>query len=233
MAEIDEAGRAVEATAVRLGDVLGRERAFSADASHQLRTPVTALRLRLESALAHPGTIDPAVLRQSLEDVDRLESTIDDLLALARDTTRSPQSVSAVRVLDEVERAWHGPLAAVGRPLRLHIEPGVESITVSEPALRQILEVLMSNASEHGRGSVTLGARRVAGGVAIDVEDEGHLPSGDLDHLFLRRSPDAAGSGIGLALARSLAEAEGARLLATPHRGHTRITLLTAGPPSP
>jgi len=166
------------------------------------------------------------VLSQSLADVDRLEGTINDLLTLARDTATTP-SVSAVRILEDVERTWHGPLAASGRPLRLNIEPGVGSIAISEPALRQILEVLTSNAFEHGRGAVTIGARRVTGGVAIDVDDEGRPPNGDLERMFLRRSPEATGSGIGLALARSLAEAEGARLLALIHRGHTRISLIT------
>jgi signal transduction histidine kinase len=227
VAEIDDAGRAIEATAVRLGAVLSRERAFSSDASHQLRTPLTALRLRLETALAKRGPVDHQMIRQSLEDIDRLQTTVDDLLALARDTTGSDHRVAAVGVLEDVERAWHGPLAAVGRPLRLRIDQRVQSIAFSEPALRQVLEVLMSNASEHGRGAVTLGARRVGGGVAIDVDDEGQVPEGDLERLFLRRSPEASGSGIGLALARSLAEAEGARLIATSHAGRTRLSLFT------
>jgi signal transduction histidine kinase len=225
VAEIDDAGDAVEATAQRLGTILARERAFSSDASHQLRTPITGLRLRLETALAGTGAIDAATLGEALADVDRLESTIDDLLMLARDAGRSEQRVTLGPVLDEIDHAWQRPLAAQGRALRLAVDPVLRPVDMSEAALRQVLEVLVSNAAAHGRGTVTIRARPVPGGAAIDVDDEGTIPAGDPERLFQRRSPDAVGSGIGLALARSLAEAEGARLVARPAAGRTRFSL--------
>lgn len=226
VAEIDEAGQAVEATAQRLGTILARERAFSSDASHQLRTPITGLRLRLETALASSGPIDATTLGEALDDVDRLESTIDDLLSLARDAGRSDEQVTIAPVLAEVERAWQRPLADQGRALELAVDPTLPPVDMSEPALRQVLEVLLSNATAHGQGTVTIRARPVPGGAAIDVDDQGHLPEGDPERLFRRRSPDAVGSGIGLSLARSLAEAEGARLIARPAPHGTRFSLL-------
>lgn len=225
VAEIDDAGTAVEATAQRLGTILARERAFSSDASHQLRTPITGLRLRLETALATTGPIDATTLGEALADVDRLESTIDDLLMLARDAGRSDQRVTLAPVLDEIERTWQRPLAAQGRQLRLAVDPALRPVDMSEAALRQVLEVLVSNAAAHGQGTVTIRARPVPGGAAIDVDDEGTIPAGDPERLFRRRSPDAKGSGIGLALARSLAEAEGARLVARPSAQRTRFSL--------
>ena len=225
VAEIDDAGTAVEATAQRLGMILARERAFSSDASHQLRTPITGLRLRLETALATTGPIDATTLGEALADVDRLESTIDDLLMLARDAGRSDQRVSLAPVLDGIERMWQRPLAAQGRQLRLAVDPALRPVDMSEAALRQVLEVLVSNAAAHGQGTVTIRARPVPGGAAIDVDDEGTIPAGDPERLFHRRSPDAKGSGIGLALARSLAEAEGARLVARPSAQRTRFSL--------
>jgi signal transduction histidine kinase len=88
VAEVDEVGAALDATAQRLDDLVTRERAFSADASHQLRTPLAALRLELE-ALELQGEELPAALAQ----VDRLQETVDTLLAVARDT--QPGSVTA------------------------------------------------------------------------------------------------------------------------------------------
>jgi signal transduction histidine kinase len=213
IAEIDAAGAALTRTAERLGDLVGRERAFSADASHQLRTPLTGLRLRLETAL-DGGDLRPAVVA-ALETADRLERTIDELLALARDapSARTPADLPAL--LGELERSWDGPLQAAGRSLRLSIAPGLPGTSASATAVRQILEVLLANATRHGAGTVTVTAREADTAIAVDVADQGSgvtVPAGE---LFRRRTARAAGHGIGLALARALAEAEGGRLLLT------------------
>lgn len=214
VAELDAAAEALNATAERLGDVLARERAFSADASHQLRTPLTALRVRLEAALLQPGRERDEVLGDALSEIDRLHSTVDDLLALARDTPPDRDAIDIADLVGDAERRWHGPLAAQGRPLRVRVQAPLPPVRASARAITQILDVLLDNAARHGAGAITLScAARLDDAVAVDVADEGPgPPSGDLA-LFHRRSPAAAGSGIGLALARSLAEAEGGRLV--------------------
>jgi signal transduction histidine kinase len=211
VAEIDAAGAALNRTAERLGALVGRERAFSADASHQLRTPLTGLRLRLETAL-EGGDLRPAV-GAALETADRLERTIDELLALARDspTARTPADVPAL--LGEAESHWHGPLAAAGRSLRVSTDSALPGTPASAAATRQILDVLLANAFRHGGGTVTVTARDADTAVAVDVADDGAGISIPADELFRRRAERAAGSGIGLALARALAEAEGGRLV--------------------
>jgi signal transduction histidine kinase len=212
IAEIDAVGTALDSTAERIGDTLTRERAFSADASHQLRTPLTGLRLRLEAALDAPDQDLPAAIRAAIASADRLERILDDLLLLARDATRSAEPLQLAELLDEMEESWHGTLAEAGRPLRLRVGDHLPAAVASSAAVRQVLSVLLDNASRHGNGTVTVAVRDATDALAIDVSDEG-AGVADAEHLFRRRSPMAGGHGIGLALARSLAEAEGGRLV--------------------
>ncbi|MFF0520735.1 ATP-binding protein [Actinomadura nitritigenes] len=230
--EADEAGIALEATARRLGTILERERAFSADVSHQLRTPLTGLLLGLESALERPGADLSAVIGTALDRGHRLQVIIDELLDLARDTEPARRHLDVPAELEEITLRWHGPLAAQGRRLVLDIHHPLPAVSTSPAALSQIMDVLLGNALQHGRGEVTVQAVDVGGGLAIDVGDQGPGIAEDAPDIFARRSahpraphgtgrdagragtrPAAAGHGIGLALARSLAEAEGGRLI--------------------
>jgi signal transduction histidine kinase len=225
--EIDSVGSALNSTAGRLDDLLARERAFSADASHQLRTPLAGLRLRLEAALeSPPQDLKPAVAA-SLVDADRLESTIDELLALARDKRADGARPVDLRVLlGEMSPGWRGRLALQGRRLDLSVEPGTPDPRASAAAVRQILAVLVDNATTHGAGTVAVTVRETTDAVAIDVSDEGAgVPESESD-LFPRRAEQERGHGIGLALARRLAEAEDGRLELTQRTPPTFTLLL-------
>jgi len=229
IAEIDTLNASLDRTAERLGSLVERERAFSADASHQLRTPLTGLQLGLEAALAEPGADLRVAIRAALSDAERLERTVAELLALARDTPAYGQRLDLEESLKGVRERWNGPLAAAGRPLRFVVERNVARTGLSPSAAGQILDVLIDNALRHGRGVVTVTVRSAEDALAIDVSDEGPPLNADPQELFRRRSEGAQGSGIGLALARRLAEAEGGRLVlstATP----PRFTLLAPLP---
>lgn len=218
--EIDAVSTALDSTAARLDRMLTRERSFSEDASHQLRTPLTGLRLNLEAARLDPTKDRDTTLDAALGEIDRLDRTIDDLLTLARDTQTSREPVDVAEALAELKDAWGGRLAAAGRPLRIAVEPKLPAVVMSNRALRQILDVLVDNATRHGAGAVTVRARSAPIGEVIEVEDEGRGVTSDPERIFDRRTAGAGGYGIGLALARSLAEAEGARLRlerSTPH----------------
>jgi signal transduction histidine kinase len=211
--EIDSVGHSMDTTAQRLGELLARERAFSADASHQLRTPLAGLRLQLEAALESPGADLRKAITAGIATTDRLERTIDDLLALARDTQPHGGVVAVRDLLAEVETDWHGLLAEQGRVLRIDVGPDVADHQVSAPVLGQIMTVLLDNALRHGHGVVQVTAREVANAVAVDVTDEGSGITSDLDPFRPRTATSgASGHGIGLALARRLAEGEGGRL---------------------
>ncbi|MEA2185006.1 MAG: hypothetical protein QOK16_17 [Solirubrobacteraceae bacterium] len=223
--ELDAVAAALDVTAQRLDDLIVRERAFSADASHQLRTPLQALRIELEAIELRDDA--PAELPAALAQVERLQTTIETLLAVARDAPRSSAATTDLATaVSDLEERWRGPLAARGRPLRtaVHAQPALARAAPS--VVGEIVDVLLSNAGRHGAGPVTVDVRELDGWLVLDVGDEGAGFGDDPERAFVRRGagpdrfePGAASAvsadgnhGIGLALARSLAHAEGGRL---------------------
>lgn len=214
--EIDAVHAALAGAATRLNAALARERSLSADLAHQLRTPLASLRLRLETEQVGDDH-DAQLLGDALRDVDRLEQTIDDLLALARDTDRAREPHALATLLRDAAARWEPELVAAGRHLLLEMEPQLPWVEASPGAIRQILDVLLGNALLHGDGDVTLSGSRVGQGAVVAVADQGHVVV-DETEIFIRRNTTSAGSGIGLALARRLADAEEMRLVLA-HRG--------------
>lgn len=232
IAEVDAVAGALDATAERLDALVRRERAFSVDASHQLRTPLAALRLELE-AIELRGDGSPE-LDAALAQVERLQATIDTLLALARDDSRRAAPLELQGVLDEAETRWRGRLAAASRPLRVRVHGRARAVADARVVL-EILDVLLGNSARHGSGAVTLTVRELPGWLAIDVGDDGPGFSGDPESAFARRTRGSGGEGhgIGLALARSLAHAEGGRLAVTVAGPHPVVTLFLPAEPAP
>ena len=228
--EIDAVGAALDATAIRLDDLLARERAFSAAASHQLRTPLAGMRLRLEAALERTDADPRPAIAASLADADRLEAIIDELLTLARAEPAAPTGpVDLDSLLGELSPEWGARLALHGRDLEVHVDPGVPSPRASTAAIRQVLGVLVDNATTHGRGTVSVTAREASGAVAVDVSDEGPGVQ-DPEVLFTRRADRRDGHGVELALARRLVEAEQGRLHLTRTSPPVFTLLLPAAP---
>jgi signal transduction histidine kinase len=167
--------------------------------------------VQIESALLEPAAATSATLEDLLPTLDRLEMTVEDLLHLARDADVDRSPLDAAKLLSDVRKQWQQSLADRGRPLEIVIETNLPTPIVAEPALREILQVLISNAEHHGAGAVTVAARSSASGaVVLEVQDEG-AGMVDPQRVFERRKH--GNHGVGLALARSLAEAEGARLV--------------------
>jgi signal transduction histidine kinase len=217
----------------RLTELLDRERAFSTAASHQLRTPLTGLRLGLEQALEqaeHPGADLRIALNEANGQVDLLNQTIDDLLHTTRSGPASwlhARPTALRTVLANAEQLWHGLLAERGRRLIVQLDPDLAETPVPASAVAQILNVLIDNALSHGTGIVAITVRDMGDALAVDVSDEGTVHA-DPRSLFIR--DHAAARGLGLPLARSIAEACGGRLhLARP--SPARFTLLLPAPP--
>ncbi|GAA1151942.1 HAMP domain-containing sensor histidine kinase [Nocardioides aquiterrae] len=205
--EIDETADALATTAVRLSAFVDRERSFSARASHQLRTPLTRLRLELEAGM----------VSEALATADHLSQVVDDVLAVTREPAPHASGFAVEPVLADVVDAWHGTFALDGRPLRLRVDAGLTA-GASEAAVRQVLQVLLDNAYRHGAGAVTVTGREASGVVAIDVVDRGGSP--------VPWPPAESGGRMGLALARTLARSQRGRLLLSQDEDGTRFTLL-------
>jgi signal transduction histidine kinase len=211
--EANQIAAALDDTARRLGSLIARERAFSADASHQLRTPLAALRIELEAIELRGDS--PPELAGALTQVERLQATIDTLLAVARDTARPTAHTDLAALLSDIESRWRGPLAADARPLRM-LEPTDRPVARAAPAVvTEILDVLLDNAHRHGEGPVTITVRTIDQWLAVDVGDQGPGFPGIADDAFTRRAASRDGHGIGLALAQALAHAEDGRLAIT------------------
>lgn len=231
--ELDEAARAVDATAARLGQLIGRERSFSANASHQLRTPLTGIRLQLENVLGEPDVPHRAQIMDALGAVDRLETTIEDLLALTRQAAPARESVDLGALVNHQRAVWQLLAKSPERDLVISIEEGLPDLEVSDAAVRQILEVLVSNAFIHGLGVVSVSVSRRAGGIAIEVSDEGPGIDESSREVFQHRHDDeteTVSHGLGLPLALNLAESIGGRLFLRNRGPHPCFTLFLLAP---
>ena len=215
--ELDDASAALVATASRLDDLLQRERAFSADASHQLRTPLAALRANIETEIQFPRPGSTTVLTDALEDIARLETTIDQLLSFARRSSVRLMSTELGTVLAAVQSRWNGPLADLGRPLIVSWPQEPLIVTGSEGLLRQAFDTLLDNALTHGAGEVRVETRFTDESITVAITDHGQgFPPDDPNATS---APDGT-HGFGLALAeRLLASSQGRLVIA--RRGPT------------
>ena len=224
--ELDDASEALVTTAARLDDLVHRERAFSADASHQLRTPLAALRANIETEIRFPRAEPTVVLTEALEDITRLEDTIEQLLTFARGSAIRAGTTNLTTVLDGVQARWNGTLADLGRRLTVLWPPEQLVVTGSGALLGQAFDTLMDNAVTHGGGEVLIDTRVTDESVTVAVTDHGpgFLPREQDD-------PDAPGHeqgthGFGLALAERLAVACQGRLVIASTGPHPTIEIV-------
>jgi signal transduction histidine kinase len=212
IAELDRVSQVLDRSAHALTRSLASERDFAADASHQLRTPLTALLMRLEEiAMTDDLEVVAEESNIAIAQVERLTRVVDDLLARTRGGDRTRVSVSLDSVIASLQREWQPAFEQARRSVRVRGERGLV-VEATPVALSQVLSTLLENSLAHGRGTVDVHARRSGPSVVVEVTDQGEgVPASIAPHIF-ERSVSSGGTGLGLALARDLAESNGGRL---------------------
>lgn len=212
--ELDRVADVLDGSAERIARMLTAERRLAADASHQLRTPLTALSMRLEEITL---TDDPDTVKEeatiALGQVERLTDVVERLLTNSRD----PRTGSAVTFdLDEVINQqlaeWRPAYRSVGRAIVCSGKRHLHAVG-TPGAVAQVLAALIENSLMHGGGTVALRTRVTGNQVVVEVTDEGPGVPAELGaRIFERAISGQNSTGIGLAVARDLAEADGGRL---------------------
>jgi len=207
MGEIDSIADALDSSAQRIDRLLQAERNFSMNASHQLRSALTGLELRLEELASSPDPEVQAEAKAALEQAHRLGSTVEELLALAR-TGRT--GIVTEFDLADLARAHALDLSAElmrdGRTLSIDA-PRRVPVVAAPGALGQALDIVLSNAVRHGRGTLTVRVANDERHAIVEISDRGR--GFDDPAAAFQGRPSDDGHGIGLALARTLVSAEG------------------------
>lgn len=239
LAELDRVADVLDRSAHRLAGLLRRERDVSASVSHQLRTPLAALSLRLEEVAQVRD--DPDAVREEVDaalgQIDRLTGTVEHLLEHARGTSDSVAAapndlIDPVDVIGTAIDELAPLFARASRRIRCTGDSRGLGVGIARGSLAQAVSVLLDNALRHGAGAVTVNVgalehSAVATGdprwtVVVQVLDEGPGVTGRIPGLSARDAAGISGGdgsgddserrGLGLPLARALVEAGGGRL---------------------
>lgn len=238
--ELGRLARTMNGMLDRLQAAADRQHRFVADASHELQTPLASARAQLEVGLVHPGATDwPATARDVLDEHERMERLVQDLLFLARNDEAGPPARRTRLDLDDVvlreaERVRERARVAVD----LSRVSGGQVVGDPDQLLR-VVRNLLSNAERHARSTVTveLGAENAM--VELVVADDGEgIPAEHRGRVFERftrldpgRARDEGGTGLGLAIAKEIVESHGGTIGVLDGDG-TRIAVRLPGAPA-
>ena len=223
--EIARLGRAFNQMADQVTDMLSRQQAFSANAAHELRSPLTALRLRIEMLQTYVPTEDDLTRRYLAQmdgEVQRLQHLVDNLLALAAvDEAAAPPRapLDLAPLLYDTADSLHPLAQTADVTLTVDVPPHLPPVTANAEQMRMVVWNLLENGVKYTPpgGTVTLSAAASDATVDISVADTGiGIPADALPHIFERfyrvdkaRSRRAGGAGLGLALAHDIVAAHG------------------------
>jgi signal transduction histidine kinase len=228
--EVGELARAFNSMAAELEQVERVRRDLVANASHELRTPIGALRAKLENLVDGVEAADRDVLEDLLRQVERLGDLVQQLLDLSKlesgvvllERTR----VSPAQLLENVAAEWRPRAAERGISIEVEANGMAPELEVDRERMRQVLGNLVANAIRHSPegGQVVLRSGRREGHARLEVEDAGPgIPPAEVERVFERfyrsdraRSADDGGSGLGLAISRWIVDLHGGFIAVDP-----------------
>ena len=235
--EIGRLARTMNDMLARLEDAAARQRRFVADASHELRSPLTAIRTGLEVGLAHPDRAPwPQIARRAVRQSQRLEDLIAQLLVLAKADAHQlaarRQPVDLAALLADLAAATRAP----GISIELSVPPG--TATAGNPEdLSRMFRNLLDNAVRYARRRVLVTAAAGPEGIVVEIADDGPgIPDEERERVFGRfvrldasREQASGSAGLGLAIAREIAAAHGATIVLTEAPGGGTRAVVTVG----
>ncbi|HEY9313162.1 HAMP domain-containing sensor histidine kinase [Williamsia sp.] len=213
--ELDRMSSALDAANSEIITRLEREGRIIGEVSHQLRSRLTAIRLRLDELSIHPDTAVVDEAEAALGQVERLANDLDELISAARGERVA--TLDPVAIPEQVARVvsdFHQAFEVRGRQLTAQTA-GQAAARVTPTRLREALAVLVDNALQHGEGDTVVDTRELPGSgmIRISVSDQGPgVTDESAPHVFARGYSEGGSSGVGLSLARALIEADGGRL---------------------
>jgi signal transduction histidine kinase len=227
--EVRRAGSGLNRLAARIGDLLAHERETVADLSHRLRTPLTALRIDAESLR------DVDEMTQLTADVDAVERTVNEIIRAARRPTGGGALCDASMVINERAAFWQPLAEDQERPMMVEVAAGPVLVNASGDDLAACTDVLLENVFSHtpeGAAFTVRLSRRAGGGAWLVVADDG---PGFPDADPTERGRSSGGStGLGLDIARRIAEASGGNLtIGRSTSGGGAVTVGLGPPPRP
>ena len=233
--EIDLVSEELARTGERMAGRLAAERQAAADASHQLRTPLTALSMRLEE-IELISTEDEvrAEARTCLEQVERMTNVVTELLDVSKRQSSQTEAIHILEVFNTAREEWEDQFEAAGRSL-VFLDEAERPILADAGKLGQVLATLIENSLRYGAGTTSVRVRSAKGGpgVFIDVADEGDGVEEDIaQHVFERHVSGHGSTGVGLALAKDLVEADGGKIELSQRSPAVFSVLLNAVPRS-
>jgi signal transduction histidine kinase len=234
VAELDQVADGLDSAARRVTSLLTADRELAIDASHQLRTPLTALSMRLEEMIASAD--EPEVVREegtaALHQAERLADVVTQLLSPGRRAAGSAALISVDKIVLQQITEWAPAFRRAGRKIVLVGESRLQA-WVTPGGLAQVIATLLDNALMHGKGTVTIRRTQAGRSVVIEVEDEGEgVPAELVSRIFERSvSGRPEGTGLGLALARTMAAADGGRIVLARRRPPVFAVFLPTNPP--
>ena len=215
--EIDLVSEELSRSGERIIGRIAKERQFASDVTHQLRTPLTALSMRIEEI--EYLTDDQEVRSEAeacLEQVERITQVVEDLKKRAAQANHgNTQAVKIDDIFRQQKNEWAAQFAGVGREIVFKNQVTDRLPLATPSSLLQAIATLVENSLKYGAGTVTVSTRKGVSSrsIFVEVTDEGEGVSEELaPHIFRRGVSGHGSSGIGLALAKDLIEADGGRI---------------------